>query len=202
MTANLKLLVGAVVFGLLLIFGFLWKHDGDAKRDGKNQILTAQITVDSIVRDSLIRRSDSLSRVTVAVTDTFTKRDTLWRRHTDTLARTVTNIVTSVVPDSAKVAQLAALVLATQAKADSAIRAAEQVAAAAAEERRGFLFERNAWQKERSDQATKITLLEKQSRHWGLGGSFGYGAMPVRMPDGTTSVKTGPVLSVAVVYRY
>lgn len=191
-------LIGGTVAVVLLVFALLWKHDGDVRRDGRIEELTRQVTLDSIALQAVVRRNDSLSQQADTAATALAKVDTVWRRHSDTITATVHQIVTSVVPDSEKIKELAALVLATKQKADSLEAASARAAKLELDLRTGFADERSGWQTERRDMATKITLLEKQSRHWGLCGSAGYG--PQREHDG--AIRLGVNASVGVCYRY
>lgn len=207
-----KALIGVVALAVVLVVGFLVRHDSDARNAGKIEQLTQRISQDSIqaIRDSVVR--DSLTKVTTqvdrhvaAAASNFAKSDTVWSKHRDTVKTTVTTIVNSTVPDTQKITELVALVDTTTQKADDAIKAAEVLADSVVALRQAFGIERSGWAtqlagwaKERSDMASKINLLEKLSRHWGVGAALGYGVQ--RSTEGV--LRAGPVLAVGVVYRY
>lgn len=188
-------LIAVTLVVVAIIFGFLWKHDDDARRDGMIALLDAQRVRDSAFVDSLATESvrrDSAAAVAVTV---FAKRDTIWRRHSDTIAITVAQIVhDTIATDSARIERLAMIVLQTRLKANDAVIAAEAMRDSLAGLRVSFVVERAGWQKERATMTTEIDLLKRQSRRWGLVASFGYDPLDLNLHK--------PRLNVGVGLRY
>lgn len=195
----MKVMVWAASAAALVLLALLWKHNGDARRDGMIDALTVQITADSVKVDSLVKASQRAVVAAAARIDTFTKLDTVWSRHRDTVTKAVDRIVRDTIPAAAKIEQLAALVEETKRKADSTIKAAEAVVVTVRTDLiTSFTAERQGWQDERSHMQEKIGLLEKQSRHWGLVVSAGYG--PQRERDG--AIRLGLNANIGIGYRY
>lgn len=175
------------------------KHERDARRDGKIEMLTRQVARDSVVVDSLTRVSEKAVAKVAAHLDTFAKLDTAWARHRDTIPKTVERIVHDTTADSTKIRELVALVDETTRKADSTIKAAEAVSLSVRFDlMAAFSKERAAWSVEREHRAEEIALLKKQSRHWGLCAMTGYGA--TRLQDHT--VRAGLQAGAGLCYRY
>lgn len=197
----MKGLIAVAILATLLVVGLLWKHDGDARRDGQIAMLTTQVTRDSVARDSLTKLTDKATTAVVAKIDTFARVDTVWARHRDTLTATVTKIVhDTAVADTTKIRELSDLVEVTKRKADSTVKAGEEVAnAARVTLMQAFAAERKAWSEERSHQQEEITLLKRQSRHWGLC-AMPAGVGGTLLPDHT--IKGGLQAGAGVCYRY
>lgn len=200
-------LIAGIVFAALVVGLLLWKHEGDARRDGKIAVLDSTRVVQAHTIDSLTKHTDSVAAHTVAVADTFTKLDTVWRRHSDTVTATIDRIVHDTVADSTKIRELAALSEETKRKADSTIAAAERLRDSVSLLLTSFRNERAGWVKEKGTLTTEIGLLKRQSRHWGLVGALGYGIHPVDTTDPTTGARhkviaASPQLTVGLGYRY
>jgi hypothetical protein len=193
-----RFLTGAVIVLVAIAVLLFAKHDSDTRRDGRIVILDSLRRQDSIARVGAERALDSARKAVHTASIRLTQVDTLWR----TTTHSVTNVVEKIVHDTVMTAEEKVPLLVTQitrlqAVGDSLSRAGRLLQSELATDSMARDNEHALAAKERLAASQEIALLKKQSRHWGLGGSLGYGAMKVG-----PRVYSGPVLNLGLVYRF
>ena len=198
MTTQMKIIAGIVGFAILAVFGFCWKHDADARLDGRIAVSDSLRAVQQHRADSLLVVNEALAARVAAAASTVLRVDTVVRRRLDTVTSVVTQIVSSSVADTTKIRQLVAQIDTLAREARVAVLAGDNLARVSDSLVIAFADERRALQVQVATAVGEISMLKRQSRKWGLGAALGYGAQ--RASDG--AIRAGPVLSVGVVYRY
>lgn len=196
-------IIALIALAVGIVATLLWKHDADARRDGRIAVLDSLRRQDSIARVTAERKTDSTTKLLAVASVASAKVDTLWRTTTKNVTNTVNSIVHDTVLTAAeKVPLLVAQVTRLQTVGDSVANVNTTLRGRIVADSSAHTAEREASNKELRTATDEIALLKKQSRHWGLGAGLGYGATRVKMPDGTAQVRTGPALMLGVVYRW
>ena len=198
MTTQLKLIVAMVAFSVIVVFGFCWKHDADARLDGRIAVADSLRVVQQQRADSLSAVNEALAARVAAASSAVFRVDTVVRRRLDTVATTVTQIVSSTVADTTKIRQLVAQIDTLAQATLAAVKAGDNLARVSDSLLISFSSERQAWRTQATTANAEISMLKRQSRHFGLCVAGGYGV--TRLSSG--AVQAGPTINVGVCYRY